>query len=196
MGAAAKSESSLIEIGDAALVEAVRRGDRRAEERLVTRYAPLLGALTARLLRSRHDAEDVTQDAFIVAFTQLDRLRDPGAFRGWLIRIAILRTREILRRRRIARAIGLDFKVEDVTLESAAAETVSGEERAELALLDRVLGTMNLDHRLAWMLRHVEGMELREVAESLDCSLATVKRRIAAANQVVREHFDVDSEAE
>lgn len=193
----AKTEATgLVDIGDAALVAAVRAGDRRAEDRLVNRYAPLVGSLTARLLRSRHDAEDVTQEAFIVAFTQLERLREPAAFRSWLIRIAVLRARELLRRRRIARALGLDFRVEDATLQACVAEGASGEERAELALLDRVLEGLSTDLRIAWMLRHVEGMELQEVADSLNCSLATIKRRISAANTVIRQHFDVESEAE
>lgn len=184
----------IAEIGDAALVLAVRGGDRKAEERLVLRYASLLASIAARLLGSRQDAEDVTQDAFTEAFTRLERLRDPAAFRPWLIRITVLRVRGIIRRRRIARALGIGVLVSDVTLESTAAPTTSADVRAELALLDRVLDRLPTDLRTAWMLRHVEGLELAEVADACACSLATIKRRIARADLRVQQHVCMTTE--
>jgi RNA polymerase sigma-70 factor (ECF subfamily) len=189
-----RSVPVVTEIGDAALVLAVRGGDRKAEERLVSRYAPLIGTIAARLLGSRQDAEDVAQDALIAALTGLDRLRDPAAFRPWLTRITVLRVREIIRRRRIARALGIGVVVPDVTLEATAAPTTSGEARAELALIDRVLDRLPTDLRIAWMLRHVEGLELTEIADACACSLATVKRRIAAADAKVSQHVNMPEE--
>ena len=185
---------AVAEIGDAALVLAVRGGDRKAEERLVSRYAPLIGTIAARLLGSRQDAEDVAQDALIAALTGLDRLRDPASFRPWRTRITVLRVREIIRRRRIARALGIGGVVPDVTLEATAAPTTSGEARAELALIDRVLDRLPTDLRIAWMLRHVEGLELTEIADACACSLATVKRRIAAADAKVSQHVRMPEE--
>jgi len=57
------------------------------------------------------------------------------------------------------------------------------------ALVDRVLSTISANVRIAWMLRHVEGLELAEVASACGCSLATVKRRIAAAETAIRAHI-------
>lgn len=181
---AGEDTARVIEIGDDALVLAARAGDREAEERLVLRHARPLATVAARLLGSRQDAEDVAQEALIDALTGLDRLRDPGAFRSWLTRIAVLRVRQILRRRRIARALGL------------GAPGCSGEIRAELALLDRALDQLSADLRIPWMLRHVEGMELTEVADACGCSLATVKRRVAAADAHVGRHVRIDDGGE
>jgi RNA polymerase sigma-70 factor (ECF subfamily) len=189
-----RSVPVVTEIGDGALVLAAREGDRKAEERLVLRHAPVIAAIAARLLGSRQDAEDVAQDALIAAITQLDRLREPAAFRSWLTRITVLRVRATIRRRRIARTIGIDVAAFDVTLEATAAATTSGEVRAELALIDRVLDRLPTDLRIAWMLRYVEGLELTEVADACGCSLATIKRRIAAADEKIREHVHVQTE--
>jgi RNA polymerase sigma-70 factor (ECF subfamily) len=63
--------------------------------------------------------------------------------------------------------------------------------RAELALLDRMLARLPTKERMAWMLRYVEGCELPEVARMCGCSLATAKRRIAAAHERVAAHVDV-----
>jgi RNA polymerase sigma-70 factor (ECF subfamily) len=186
----------VIEIGDAALVAAALAGDRTAEDRLVIRHAPAMIAITARLLGSSHDAEDVVQDAMISAFGQLSRLRDPAAFRAWIVRIAVLRARQLLRRRRIARALGIDTVVPDATLEASAAPDAPADVRAELALLDRVLSSLPAEQRIAWMLRHVEGLELTDVADACGCSLATVKRWIASADARVSQHVRVAAPGE
>jgi RNA polymerase sigma-70 factor, ECF subfamily len=65
---------------------------------------------------------------------------------------------------------------------------VSTDQRAELALVDRLLRGMKPALRLAWMLRRVEGLELDEVALLCGCSLATAKRRIAEADAIVDRH--------
>ncbi|HEV3030824.1 MAG TPA: sigma factor-like helix-turn-helix DNA-binding protein, partial [Polyangia bacterium] len=74
------------------------------------------------------------------------------------------------------------------TLEALAAPGLHPETCAELALLDRVLARLRPDLRIAWMLRHVEGLELTEAAATCGCSLATIKRRLADADAVVRAH--------
>ena len=94
------------------------------------------------------------------------------------------------RRRRLLGLIGLDRSSDDVSLESLADQTASPEARVELRWLDAALTRIDDRERIAWMLRHVEGLALEEIAEACDCSLATVKRRVVAAEAVVRRHFE------
>jgi RNA polymerase sigma-70 factor (ECF subfamily) len=63
--------------------------------------------------------------------------------------------------------------------------------RAELALLDLALAPLADVDRAAWMLRYVEGYGLEDVARLCRCSLATAKRRIARAQQLVRAHVEI-----
>ncbi len=166
-------------------------GDAWAEDALYRRHARPIAGLVARLLGSKQDAEDVVHDAFVHAFQKLDRLREPDAFRGWLSRIAITQVRRVIRRRRLARSLGLLPLGDDAALEQLASSVVSPEVRAELAVVDGILRRLPTNDRIAWMLRVVEGHRLEEVAELSGCSLATAKRRIAAAQKRMNAVLDV-----
>jgi RNA polymerase sigma-70 factor (ECF subfamily) len=173
---------------DVELVGRAAKGDRWSREVLYRRHAGYLLGLASRLLSNRGDAEEIVQDTFLTAYERLDTLREPAALRVWLGQIAVNRIRHRLRRVRLMRVLGLDRGADDATLESLAAPDSHPELRGELALLDRVLTRLPTDRRIAWMLRHVDGMELTEVAEVCSCSLATIKRRLAEADALVRRH--------
>jgi RNA polymerase sigma-70 factor (ECF subfamily) len=175
--------------GDAQLVKRAIDGDRWGREMLYRRHASYLLAIAARLLGNRGDGEEVVQDTFVTAFEQLGTLREPAALRGWLAQITVSLVRRRLRRGRLMRMLGLDRGADDATLAALAAPGTHPDQRAELALVDRALGAVNANVRIAWMLRQVEGLELAEVASACGCSLATAKRRIAAAETAVRAHI-------
>jgi RNA polymerase sigma-70 factor, ECF subfamily len=177
-------------VGDEALVAAVRAGDRGAEEQLYRRHAPSVLTLATRLLRSRDDAMDVLQDTFVTAFEDLAELREPAAFRGWVHRVAVRLVHRRFRKRRLLGILGLDRRGEEIPLDSLAGEAASPEARVELRWLDAALLRVDARARVAWMLRNIEGLALDEVAASCDCSLATVKRWIAAADTVVASHLE------
>ncbi len=175
-------------LGDEELVRRALAGDRWGREMLYRRHAGSLLAMTVRLLANRGEAEEVVQDTFVTAFEQLGTLREPGAVRGWLGQIAVNLVRRRFRRGRLMRFLGLDRGAEDATLEALADPGISTDQRAELALVDRLLRAMKPALRLAWMLRRVDGLELGEVASLCGCSLATIKRRIAEADAIVDRH--------
>jgi RNA polymerase sigma-70 factor (ECF subfamily) len=174
---------------DADLVERMRGGNRSAEEACYREYAPQILALTTRLLSRRSDAEDATQDTFILAFENLAQLRDAKALRAWLVSIAVSQARRRLRKRKMLRTLGLHTGADDATLDSLVSPGASAEVKSDLSALHRVLKTLPVEQRIAWVLRYVEGEELTDVAEACGCSLATVKRRIAAAD--VQVHAEV-----
>jgi RNA polymerase sigma-70 factor, ECF subfamily len=174
---------------DAQLVARAIEGDRWGREMLYRRHATYLLAIAARLLGNRNEGEEVVQDTFVTAFEQLSTLREPAALRGWLAQIAVSQVRRRMRRGRLLRVLGLDRGADDATLAALAAPGTNPDQRVELALIDRAMRGMNANVRIAWMLRMVEGLELAEVASACGCSLATAKRRIAAADSVVRTHI-------
>jgi RNA polymerase sigma-70 factor, ECF subfamily len=174
-----------VSIGDADLVSRACEGERWAEDALYRRHSRAIGGLVARLLASSDEVEDIVHDAFVDAFTGLEKLRDRSAFKAWLSQIAVMRVRKALRTRRLRRALGLLPARDDLALEHLASRSVDHETRAELAAIDAALARTSTDRRLAWQLRYVEGHQLEEVAELTRCSLATVKRRIEAAERVI-----------
>ncbi len=174
-------------ISDAALVERALDSDRWAMEALYRRHVGRVTNAVTRVAGRTADADDVVQDAFLTAFSRLSELREPAAFRGWLARIAMNELRGRLRKRRWLKRLSLDRDDDDdASLEALASDDASPEVRTELARLDKVLRAMDPEARMAWMLRHVEGWALDEVASALDVSLATAKRRIKDA----RDHID------
>jgi RNA polymerase sigma-70 factor (ECF subfamily) len=181
------------EPSDAELVARATRGDSRAEEMLFRRHAPGVLTFSRRLTRDRDDADDVLQETFEIAFKHLGELRDARSLRSWLLQIAVRRVQRRFRRKRWLSWIGVGAPSDPETLVEQAARDLSGEQRAELALLDVALDRLGDNERIAWMLRHVEGKDLEETAELCGCSLATIKRRIAAADAHVRAHLGTEA---
>jgi RNA polymerase sigma-70 factor (ECF subfamily) len=177
---------------DEELVLLVQEGDRSAEDALVRRHARDVARIASRLLGSRDEMEDLSQDVFLAAFEQLGRLNKPAAFRGWLLRIAINKSRMRIRKRRVLRLLGLDRATPDASLEAIAATGLEPDARAELAEIDEVLWRLPVEQRIAWVLRHVEGHTVRDVSRLTGCSLATAKRRLAEAHRRVLEAVDVE----
>jgi RNA polymerase sigma-70 factor (ECF subfamily) len=95
--------------------------------------------------------------------------------------------RRQLRRRRLRQFVGLEQG--PVTIEIVDTG-LSPEKRALLARVYEILDAMPVDQRLAWTLRYVEGEKLEQVAERCGCSLATAKRRIAAAQAHLQAEMD------
>jgi RNA polymerase sigma-70 factor, ECF subfamily len=173
---------------ESSLVIRARAGDRKAEELLYRAHVTSVHALATRLLGRHDEADDVVQDAFVTALSRLRQLRDPSSFRGWLLRITVREVHRRFRRRKLLRALGISQESEEPGLLEQARPMLPAEARAELAALDRALATLPSRERVAWLLRHVEGLELTEVASACDTSLATIKRWLARAEACVREH--------
>ena len=165
---------------DAALVLAARAGELWAQEALFQRYARMVLALSQRILAGRDDADDLAQDAFVYAFTRLDTLQNPQAFHAWLRSIVVRTASKRLRRQRLLTRLGLrrNEPIEpDTVIAVEAPPDIAVELRSVYGLIER----LPAEERVALVLRRVEGMELLEIAAEMKLSLATVKRRLAAA---------------
>jgi RNA polymerase sigma-70 factor, ECF subfamily len=173
-------------VADADLVRRAKGGEAWAHEMIYRRYVRLVATTAQRLLRDASDVDDVVHETFLIAFEKIERLIDADALRGWLVRIAVSRVHRRFRWRRFVAFLGGDDPT--ALLEDQVSGEASPEQRAELALLDRALGKLPLKLRTPWVLRNVVGCALEEVAAACECSLATVKRRIAEAEDVVGEY--------
>lgn len=157
---------------------------------LFTAHARYVASLAYRMLGRDDLVDDLVQDVFVLAIGRLGGIVEPRAVRGWLARVTVRLAGKRLKRRRLASFLGFEDTV--VPDEVLAAPQASPEERVLLGQVYRVLEQVPVDERLAWTLRHVEGMQLEEVAEACGCSLATVKRRIARAGARVERSVHAD----
>ncbi len=150
------------------------------------RYARYVAAVALRLLGRDAEVDDVVQEVFLTALRKLDGLRDPEAIRGWLATVAVRVAGRKLRRRKLWAFLGRDDDGDaGAAYEGIAAPGATPEDRALLARVYKVLDGLPVADRIAWTLRHVEGEQLDQVALLCGCSLATAKRRIAAAHAVI-----------
>src|SRR6478672_4739458 len=95
-----------------ALVQAAKGGDVSSFEELVRRYDRNVFRIAQHITQNREDAEDVVQDAFLKAYTNLAQFQENSKFYTWLVRIAVNEALMKLRKRRNDRTVSLDEDVE------------------------------------------------------------------------------------
>lgn len=180
----------LLEPRDSRPVPAAEPRLRLAE--LYADYAPLVAWFASRLLPRSEEIEDVVQEVFLIAASHLDALVEPPKIRGWLKTVTVRRVGRRLRWARLRARLGIAPVPGDVIDSAVASPGASPEEAAALRELLVVLQGLPVDHRLAWTLRHLHQESLESVAELLGCSLATAKRRIAAAQSRIEKELGDD----
>jgi RNA polymerase sigma-70 factor, ECF subfamily len=165
---------------DAALVLAARAGEEWAREALFRRYARLALGLSYRILPRDADIDDLVQDSFLIAFERLDRLSNPQAFQAWLSAIVVRTAGKRLRRRRLQVRLGL-VRSEPIEVDQVVSRSAPPDVAAELRAVYGLLEKLNVEERIALVLRRVERLEIPEIAEQMGLSTSTVKRRLNAA---------------
>jgi len=162
---------------DAALVRAAQAGRKDAVLLVWDRYAPLVRGVLRRSLGPRQDVEDLVQDVFLGFYRNVYNLRDPAALSGFLVSIATKSAISHIRKSKVRSFLRL---TDDGELPEQIASADDGPEA--LGRLYTLLDTCSATDRMAFVLRHIEGMELEEVAAALNVSLSTAKRLIAKVN--------------
>ncbi len=176
-------------MSDAGLVELVLRGDQNVFAVLVERYKDAVQNLAYRMLGNATEAEDVTQEAFVRAYTQLATYKPAHKFSTWLLSIASHLSIDQLRRRRF-----LALPLEDVPfLEWIVDSGVSpeqaalrGEQHDEVqTYLQRLPGK----YRAVIVLRYWHDFSYDEIAAALNLTPALVKARLHRARELLARYM-------
>lgn len=171
---------------DVALVAALRSGDPGAPAALYDRYAKLLQRVLIRVLGPDLELEDILHEVFARALADVASIEDASRLQGWLTSVTVFTARGVIRYRRRRRWLRF-FAPEELPERSCVDPHGPREALARTyALLER----LPADERIAFSLRFVDEMELVDVAEACDVSLATIKRRLSRA----RKRFDTLAE--
>ena len=145
-------------------------------EAIYAKHARYIAGVVHRLMGDDGELDDIVQETFVDAIEGLKRLVDPSAVRAWLVTVAVRRTRRVLARRR--RRMMFAFWTVDL-----AARSSDPRDRAAVDDLYDALARVPADLRIPWVLHRVEHLSLPETAAACEVSLATVKRRIADAEE-------------
>ena len=175
---------------DRGLVDAAAAGSREAFDELVLRYQGPVVNLVRAMTAGDADAENLAQDAFVRAWRGIAAFRADSAFRTWLFGIAInvVRTHRD-KQARFRRVFWSSPKAAEVTadpLERASADDGVEAPLAMREVIDRALATLPDDMRAAVVLRDVQGLDYREIAETLRVPIGTVESRIFRARLRLR----------
>jgi len=169
-------------LSDAELVAAILQGDNEALGVVWDRYSPAVRAVLRASLGAHADCEDLLQEVFIAFLRGAARLRSADSLRGYLIGVAVRLVMGELRRRRVRRWVSL---VPNEELSELAGPQHDSEAAEVLQALYRVLDKLSVRRRLAFVLRHVQGMEVVEAARVLGVSDSTVKRESRRARELI-----------
>lgn len=175
---------------DRELVEDARRGNREAFDALVRRHQGAIVNLARAMTAPNADADDLAQEAFVRAWRSLGSFRHDSTFRTWLhgIAINVIRT-DRSRGSRLRRLFGIVSTERDEAADPLERASVDDGIEGPLAmrqLIDRALATLPGEMREAVVLRDVQGLDYKEIADALGVPLGTVESRIFRARQRLR----------
>jgi RNA polymerase sigma-70 factor, ECF subfamily len=170
---------------EAGLLACAKGGDLSAFEEIVRRYQRRVYGVAFRVVR-RHDvADDVVQEAFIRAHRALESFDLARPFGPWICRIAANLAVNHVRSPR-AREEGLPENHDEQP--ASGADALSGLlDQEALVVLDQALGQLPEEQRAVFVLRAVEEMSYKEIAESLGLSMGTVMSRLFRARERLAE---------
>jgi RNA polymerase sigma-70 factor (ECF subfamily) len=183
------------DMSDLQLVERARGGDAVAFRALVERHQRKAFAVALGLLRHREDAMDVCQDAFLRAHRGLASFDGNAQFFTWLYRIIYNLCIDQLRRRRFEQ-VSIDDADARGELEAPTTsedDPVRRVNREELrARLDAALQELSPAHRAVLVLREVQGLSYKEIADVVGCQIGTVMSRLFHARKNLEKALRAD----
>lgn len=168
---------------EAGLLSRVIARSPSAAKELFDAFAPRVRALGRRLGLHAADAEDLVQDSMLVVWRRAHQINRPEQLQAFVLGVAANKARALMRRRRWARALGLEPAVTPGLYEEVAGVAAT-ESTHELKRVNAVLQGMSDDLRVVFVLRFVEQLTLEEAAQASGWSLATLKRKAERARTV------------
>ena len=159
-----------------ALFVRARGGDKQAFSELYAAHARYVAGVVYRILGNDGDLDDIVQETFIDALSGIRQVEEPRALRAWLVTIAVRRTRRVIGKRRRRAFFGM-------LLRDQSATASNPHDSEPVDFLYDAMEKLPADLRIPWALHRVEHLSLPETAEACEVSLATVKRRIAEAEE-------------
>jgi RNA polymerase sigma-70 factor (ECF subfamily) len=180
-------------VEDDALLQLAAAGDPDAFDALLRPRLDRLFRLAVAITRSEPDARDATQDACVLAWRELPRLRDHDRFDPWLSQIVVNSCRMLLRRNRrgTIREISMDDPLRPVTHEEptdAAEVDRFGETEAIQAAFER----LDPGVRSLLVLHYVEGRPLADIAKVIGSPVGTIKWRLSNARAALEKALRVE----
>ena len=174
---------------DVSLVGKFCKGEEEAFDDLVRKHRQRVFNIAFQILRNYEDANEVAQDVFVKVYRNLATFRGESAFTTWLYQIAINLARNRIRynrRRHHNDSVSFDCANDEGHGQLGPVDPAPTPYKAAVAteqsrLIEQAMNVLSVAHREILILRVIEDLSYEEIAAVLECSLGTVKSRIARA---------------
>jgi RNA polymerase sigma-70 factor (ECF subfamily) len=177
---------------DIALVNLVKKGDKKAYNALVLKYQDRLVFSVYKFLKDYELAQDIAQEAFIKAYKSIDKFRGDSQFYTWIYRIAINTAKNVLSTKARASEVYDNDTTDQLLSESAT----TSENPENILQADQLRSTINNalqslpeDIRVTLSLREYDGLSYEEIAGVLKCPIGTVRSRIHKGREMLDKTF-------
>jgi RNA polymerase sigma-70 factor (ECF subfamily) len=191
----AATDAVALSVDEAEAIRRCQAGDKEAFRFIVERYSNLLFGTAFLMTRNRAEAEELVQDALILAWRGLPGFRQGGSLKSWLVRILVNRVIS-QKRRHVWPSVSLEGEVAVRELPASVAE--DPEEHAELMLekarVRRALAELPEEARQVVMLRFFAGLSVAEAAAAMGVQEGTVKSRLHRALERLRDVLGTEEE--
>jgi RNA polymerase sigma-70 factor, ECF subfamily len=161
------------------LISRSQRGDTSAFDELVTRYRARIFCLVYRIVKNEDDAWDITQEAFLLSWVSIQRFEYRASFYTWLYSVTLNVTRDSLRRQGRRKDVELSDSIPDSGV-GPEKNCQHGEIRQ---WVNWALAELSPEQRAVVMLKELEGLQYREIAQVLNLSIGTVMSRLFYARR-------------
>jgi RNA polymerase sigma-70 factor (ECF subfamily) len=195
MNGQSSSDGQLTPLRERQLIQGAQQGCQESARALVEAYQDRLHAFVWRMVRNRHDAEEICQDAFLRAFQALEKFDFSYRFSTWLFTIGYRLCLNAMRRRK-----GYTGEVDFATLPAVKTDREQADVGEEVANSDEArrlkkviwesVDRLTPRQRATVLLFYRESLSCQEIGEILDVPAATVKSHLHRARNRLREMMD------
>ena len=174
------------------LIKELREGNQAAFKELFDRFSTLVYNVAYRMLQNKQDAEDITQEVFFQAYKSLKHFRAESQLSTWLYRIAVNRSLNHQRKRKLERWLSLDFETHaDSAVNSGYPGTTKdgpddamGKKDTE-RIVQEAINSLPDQQRIAIRLHRYEELPYEEIAKIMGVTVASVESRLHRAKQTL-----------
>jgi RNA polymerase sigma-70 factor, ECF subfamily len=172
-------DNNLEQLEELDLISRSQRGDTSAFDELVTRYRARILRLVYGIVNNEDDAWDIAQEAFLLSWLSIQRFECRASFYTWLYSVTMNVTRNSLRRQERH----MDVELSDSIPDSGIGPEKNCQHGEIREWLNWALAELSPEQRAVVMLKELEGLQYREIAQALNLSIGTVMSRLFYARK-------------
>ncbi len=172
---------------DEVLITLVQQGESGAFRVLVERHQERIRNLIYSIFHEPEIVDDLSQDVFIKAYEALPNFRFQSSFYTWLYRIAVNKSRDELRKRKVRRWFSLQTLLDSSDKDLGSKIVVEPRDNEVQELVAAGLQSLPDKYRIAITLKDINGLSYEEIAEIMECEIGTVKSRLSRARAMLRK---------